>query len=401
MVKVLSGFRKVVIQLFAVIVVIAIGVGFAKLLVSLKKPPEKKEVKVAAPLLNAQVVHRDTMQMVVRGFGTAGPAIEVQIVPQVSGVVVESHNDFVNGGFFKAGEALIVIDQRDYKLAVENAEAAVAAAQVQVDQEAAEAEVAKKEWALLHPEKEPESALVFREPQIRQAKAQLRAAKAQLETAKLSLERTVISMPFDGRVVSESVDIGQYLTPGQPIATVYATDVIEIVVPLEDSELEWFDIPMNHVGSSVDVGGPEVEVKAMFAGVEHKWEGKIVRSEGRIDSSSRMVRVVAQVDRPFDTYNGNAPLVPGMFVEVWIKGKELKDVFRIRRYAVHNVDEVWVVNDNRLHIQKVKIARRDKEYAYITSGIEDGDVIVTSPLDTVTDGMQIRVDIAGSQDSVE
>ena len=401
MVKVSDGLRKVILQLFAVIAVIAVGVGIAKLLISLKKPPEKKELQIAAPLLNAQEVHRETMQMVVRGFGTAGPAIEVQIVPQVSGMVVDCHKDFVNGGFFKAKEALIVIDQRDYKLAVESAASAVAAAQVQVDKETAEADVAKKEWALLHPEKEPESALVFREPQIRQAKAQLRAATAQLETAKLSLERTVISMPFDGRVVSESVDIGQYLAPGQPIATVYATDMIEIVVPLEDSELEWFDVSMNHVVSSEVVSGPEVEVKAMFAGVEHKWQGRVVRTEGRIDSSSRMVRVVAQVDRPFDTSNGNAPLVPGMFVEVLIKGKELKDVFRIRRYAVRNVDEVWVVNDNRLHIQKVKIARRDKEYAYVTSGIEDGDIIVTSPLDTVTDGMQVRVDIMGSQETVE
>jgi RND family efflux transporter MFP subunit len=401
MAKELGGFWKVVIQFFAAIAVIAIGVGIAKLLISLKKPPEKKELKIEAPLLNAQEVHRDTMQMVVRGFGTAGPAIEVQIVPQVSGMVVECYKDFVNGGFFKAGEALIVIDQRDYKLAVESAASAVAAAQVQVDQETAEADVAKKEWTLLHPEKAPESALVFREPQIRQAKAQLRAATAQLETAKLSLERTVISMPFDGRVVNESVDIGQYLTPGQPIATVYATDVIEIVVPLEDSELEWFDIPMNHVGSSVNVSGPEVEVKAMFAGVAHKWEGEIVRTEGRIDSNSRMVHVVAQVDRPFDTYNGNAPLVPGMFVEVLIKGKELKDVFRIRRYAVHNIDEVWVVNDEKLHIQKVTIARRDKEYAYVTSGIEDGDIIVTSPLDTVTDGMKVRVDLGVSEETVE
>jgi RND family efflux transporter MFP subunit len=401
MVKVPSGLRKAILQFFAVIAVIAIGVGIARLLIALKKPPERKEIEVVAPLLNAQEVHRENMQMVVRGFGTAGPAIEVQIVPQVSGMVVDCHKDFVNGGFFKAKEALIVIDQRDYELAVESAASAVAAAQVQVDQETAEADVAKKEWALLHPDKAPESALVFREPQIRQAKAQLRAATAQLETAKLSLERTVISMPFDGRVVSESVDIGQYLTPGQPIATVYATDVIEIVVPLEDSELEWFNIPINHVGFSAGVSGPEVEVKAMFAGVEHKWRGRIVRTEGRIDSSSRMVRVVAQVDRPFDTSDGNAPLVPGMFVEVLIKGKELKDVFRIRRYAVHNVDEIWVVNDNKLHIQKVKIARRDKEYAYVTAGIDDGDIIVTSPLDTVTDGMKIRVDLAGSQESSE
>lgn len=393
MVKLSDGLKKVILQLFGVIAVIAVGVGIAALLIALKKPPEKKELQIAAPLLNAQEVHRENMQMVVKGFGTAGPAIEVQIVPQVAGVVVDSHRDFVNGGFFKAGEALIVIDQRDYKLAVESAASAVAAAQVQVDKEMAEADVSKKEWALLHPDKEPESALVFREPQIRQANAQLRAATAQLETAKLSLERTVISMPFDGRVVSESVDIGQYLAPGQPIATVYATDVIEIVVPLEDSKLEWFDVPMNHVGSSVGVSGPEVEVKAMFAGVEHKWQGQIVRTEGRIDSSSRMVRVVAQVEKPFETSNGSSPLVPGMFVEVLIKGKELKDIFRIQRYAVHNVDEVWVVNDEKLHIQKVKIIRRDKEYAYVTSGIEDGDIIVTSPLDTVTDGMQVRVDI--------
>ena len=122
MVRLSSGFRKVILQLFGVIAVIGIGIFIAERLISLKKPPEKKELKIEAPLLNAQEVHRDTMQMVVRGFGTAGPAIEVQIVPQVSGMVVECYKDFVNGGFFKAGEALIVIDQRDYKLAVENAE---------------------------------------------------------------------------------------------------------------------------------------------------------------------------------------------------------------------------------------------------------------------------------------
>ena len=44
-------------------------------------------------------------------------------------------------------------------------------------------------------------------------------------------------------------------------------------------------------------------------------------------------------------------------------------------------------------IQEVKVVRRDKEYAYVASGLEDGDIIITSPLDTVTDGMKIRTQL--------
>jgi RND family efflux transporter MFP subunit len=400
-------------RVLLIVLILAVGVIVLVLLKTLRKPPAKKESQILAPLLNAQAVYVEDVKMVVTGFGTVEPKVEVQVVPQVSGRVVSCHNDFVNGGFFKAGEPLITIDQRDYKLAVENAEAAVAADQVYLDKELAEAAVAGQEWAQLYPGTKPESALVLRGPQIAEAKAKLRASKARLATAQLNLERTVISMPFDGRIASESLDVGQYLMAGQPVATVYGTDVVEIVVPLEDRDLAWFDLPtsFNNTAGSSSVTGAQASVTTDFAGARHTWAGRVVRAEGRIDSTSRMVNVVVEVANPFEMSDhsprlrpvaaGRPPLVPGMFVEVEIMGKPLKGAIPVPRYAVHNADEVWVARDGQLWIQKVEIARQDKNYTYVTTGLAGGAVIVTSPLEVVTNNMKIRTRLTDAETNKE
>jgi RND family efflux transporter MFP subunit len=390
-------------RILLIVGILAVGVLILVLLKAFRKPPAKKETQVLAPLLNVCVVNVEDTQMFVRGYGTVEPKVQVQVVPQVSGRVVACHDDFVNGGFFKAGEPLITIDQRDYKLTVQNAEATVAASQVYLDREMAEAKVARQEWEQLNPNSKPESPLVLREPQIAEAKARLKASEAGLATAKLNLARTVISMPFDGRIASESLDVGQYLMAGQSVATVYGTDIVEIAVPLEDRELAWFDLPASfkNSASSSLVSGAEALVIADFAGAEHIWAGRVVRTEGRIDSTSRMVNVVVQVTDPFETSGQQPPLVPGMFVEIEIKGKGLDGVIPVPRYAVHNADEIWVARDGQLWIQKVEIARQDKDYTYITAGLTRDDVIVTSPLEVVTNGMKIRTQLTGAEKNKE
>lgn len=391
-------YKFMIIQTLVALFVVVAGVGIFKKLASMRKQPVKKPHVVSAPLLNGQKVHSESMQMVVKGFGTVRPKIEVTIVPQVAGKVIDCHEDFVNGGFFRAEEALITIDPSDYKLAVENASSAVAQAQVILDKELAEQVVAFKEWAQLY-EGEPNSPLVRRDLQVNHAKAELKAAEARLDTSKLNLERTQIRVPFDGRISEESGDIGQFVTVGQPLATVYATDAMEIIVPLRDRELAWFDVPLGYQNGEEKVSGKgsEVEVKADFAGGLYTWQGRVLRTEGRIDPMSRMVNIVVEVVDPFKLTNHRPPLVPGMFVEVNIKGREIADIIRVPRYAVHNRDEVWIEDDGVLRIIKAEIIRQDKEYAYVSSGISDGAVVVTSPLDAVTDGMEIRVAFGDGQ----
>ena len=393
---------KKIFQLLLVVAILAFGIFSFKTLSSLKKEPAKKERVVVAPLLNAMKVHPEEFQMEIESFGTVQAKVQVQIIPQVSGKVIACHNDFVNGGFFQAGQTLVKIDPVDFELAVQNAEATVARAQVGLEQEQAEAKVAAEEWAQLNEGETPSSPLVLRQPQIRQAQAELKAAGAELETAKLNLDRTNVSVPFNGRVSEESVDTGQYIMAGQSIATVYGTDAVEIIVPLEDSELEWFDVPTTfNDGSSTqnDNPGPKVIVTANFAGASHTWTGAIVRAEGSIDQSSRMINVVVEVKDPFKLTNGRPSLMPGMFTDIKILGNKLANVFRVPRYVVHNNDEVWVEQDGKLNITKVNIIRLDTKYAYIESGLQDGDVVIASPLDTVTDQMNIRVNVVNQDGS--
>ena len=392
---------KAQIEIILLSLVLVCGMLVTVKLAGMRKPPVKNERPEVAPLVEGITVHPEDLQMIVYGFGTAEPKVSVQVVPQVSGQVVNCHANFVEGGFFKAGEPLVKVDPRDYELAVENAEAIVAQADYILKQEQSEALVARTEWDALHPGEEPSSPLVLRIPQIKNAEAQLQSAEAKLSRAKLDLERTAVSMPFDGRVVTKNVDLGQYVTPGQPVATVYGTDVIEIIVPLEDDQLEWFEAPLGHTNGNGNGNspGPEAIVTTEFAGENRSWKGHIVRTEGQIDPTSRMIRVVAEVLNPFEQKNHNVPLTPGMFVNVEIKGKQLNNIILVPRYAVRSDDTVWVAREGKLHIETVKVARYDKGFAYISSGILDGDVVITSTLDVVTDEMNIRIQLAETADS--
>ncbi|MEE9370340.1 MAG: efflux RND transporter periplasmic adaptor subunit [Sedimentisphaerales bacterium] len=387
---------KTKLQILLVLVILAIAAAIAALLIHTRKAPAKEEKKIVAPLVKVQTVHQQDIQMVVQGYGTVQPKVQAEVVPQVSGKVVAINPDFKDGGFIEASEALITIDPRDYELAVQQAQAEVARAEVELDIERAEAKVSRQEWEQLNPGTDPPSPLVVRKPQIRQARTKLEAAKAVLATAELNLERTGVSLPFDGRVVSETVDLGQYVSSGQSIGKIYGIEAVEIEVPLEDRELAWFDVPANPVsingGNSVKTGST-VEVRSHFAGASHTWQGRVVRTTGEIDKTSQLVSVVVEVSEPFKAANGRPPLVPGMFVEVIIKGKILENAISVPRHAIHNGNQVWVVLDGRLHIEELQIVRQDKDYIYTVSGIEDGAVIVVSPLDIVTNRMKIRTEL--------
>jgi len=375
------------------LIIVAGGVVGARYLIKMKAPPGRTDPNKPAPLVEAQRLGKRDIQMIVRGHGTVTPKVKVEIVPEVPGKLVQVHPQFKAGGRIGAEEEILRIDQRDYELAVQQANAVVAEAQVRLDTEKAEAQVARKEWEKLHPGTEPTSPLVLRLPQIRRAESALESAKAQLAIAKLKLERTSISLPFDALIISERADIGQYVVMGQSLGVANGIDCVEIEVPLEDEELAWFDV-FNSVISSGGDNSPaqsaRAQVRADFAGSEHVWEGRVVRTTGQVDTTSRMVSVVVEVQKPFAASGGRPPLLPGIFAEVLIQGKTLRDVIAVPRDAVREGNKVWIIVDNHLRIITLKILRSDKDFAYVTSELDDGTRIITSSLDVVLDEMAVR-----------
>ena len=385
----MSKKKRRLIQLLFTIVLIALGAfGMIKLTES-KPQMKKRKTATPVPMARTIVVQTAAKAMVVHGEGTVTPLDEIDLAPQVSGKVVFLSPSMINGGAFKKGETLLRIEPEDYRLAVVLQESKIKSAQSLLRMAEEETEAAKEEWQQLYVDdgatgKEP-PALVLKQPQLAAAKAKLAADKADLRKALLALERTDIKAPFNGRVEMEDVGLGQYVKVGEKLASLFSTDVAEIVVPLEDGSLFWFHVPGFTPGDGL---GAAATIRARLAGRSCTWEGRVVRAEGKMDDRTRMVRVVVRVDKP---YAAKPPMAVGLFVRVEIKGRQIPDLAIIPRSALHQGDTVWVVDsDDRIHYRKVQVARIDGEQVQVQSGLKTGDQVVVSPLKTVTDGMVIR-----------
>lgn len=375
------------------IVILAVGVLGLGALLSTKPQIETKPPEPVLPLVRVITVERQDVPLVVRAQGMVRPRTETTLVSQVSAEVVSVSPSFEVGGFFERGETLVELDKRDYKLAVESAKAQVAQAELRLAEQLAEAQVAQQEWRELGVG-EPEP-LALREPQIAEARAALAAAEADLRLAQLSLDRTVIRAPFGGRLAEKSVDIGQYVSHGQPIATLHAIDYAEVRLPVPHQELRFLDVPLGFRDGEAREPEPFVALTSDFTGRETTWPARIVRTEGEVDDKTRMIYLVARVVDPYGRNgdSGRPPFAVGLFVEAEIAGKTVHDAVLLPREALRNgEDKVLIVDEeDRLRYREVEVMRIQGEEAVIGgASFGTGERVCVSPLDIVVDGMRVR-----------
>jgi RND family efflux transporter MFP subunit len=308
----------------------------------------------------------------------------------VAGRVLSIAPTFASGGFFEADEVMVTIDPVDYELAVVTARGQVAQAKVRLETENARAEVAREEWADLG--EGDASPLATRELQLEEAQAALDGAEALLRQARRNLSRTKVRAPYACRVREKTADVGRYVTPGTPVARIYAIDYAEITLPIADGELAFLDLPVDYRGQSASgKEGPEVILTAEFAGSQREWRGRVVRVGGEIDPMTRMVNVVAQVDDPYTRLEGRTVLPVGLFVNAEIIGRTLEDVFVVPRRALRGEDMILVVDDeNRLRFRTVEVLRAGRENVVVGAGLQPGERVCISTIEAVTDGMRVR-----------
>jgi multidrug efflux system membrane fusion protein len=375
------------------IIIIFVGIFFAFIMIRSRPKIKPKSVVFPAPLVRSKIIKPQDFRLIVRSQGTISPRTESEFFSEVSGQVIQVFPQFAAGGFFEKGEVLVKVDPRDYEFALSRLKAEVAQARLRLAQEEAEASIAREEWERLGKKEEP-NPLVLREPQLAQAKSSLAAAQAALQQAALNLERTQIKAPYDGRVRIKRVDVGQYVSPGAPLATIYAVDYAEVRLPVPDDEMAYLDCCLDYRGKNPIPINIDVTLRASYAGREYKWQGRIVRVEGEIDPLSHMITLVARVEDPYgrDQRSDRPPLAVGMFVEAEIKGRLAKNVVVIQRSALRGADKVLVIDDeSRLHFRSVDILRIESETVIIASGLNEEERICLSPLETVVEGMKVRV----------
>ena len=290
----------------------------------------------------------------------------------------------VAGGYFAEGETLARVDALDYKNTQDRAQATMVRAE-------AEQQHARFEFQRL--KSLAERKLVSRSQlenalrASRVADAALKDARVNFEQARQNLERTEIKAPFTGLVRSENVDIGQFISRGSPIATLYASDQVEVRLPIADRQLAFLNLPPTLRGELPTELQPNVTLETEYAGQRLVWEGKIVRTEAEIDISSRMVQLVARVDQAKNT----APLAVGLFVEAEIEGLSAEDIYVLPRSALRNDNQVLVVDaDNKLNFRSIDTLRLYQDNVLIREGLNAGDKVCISPIQTAIEGMSVN-----------
>ena len=334
-----------------------------------------------APTVRVLAVRPDAVQHLVHSQGTVEPRTESALIPEVSGRVEWVSQALVSGGVFNAGEVLLRIEQDDY-------EAALAQARAGRQQAEAEAENARFEYERLLQLQDrnlaSRSQLEAAERRLRVADAALLSADSGLERARRDLARTELQAPFTGVVRTESVDVGQFINRGSAVATIYATDYVEIRLPIADEQLAYLQLPLGVRGELAAEAAPNVELTARFAGRDYSWRGKVVRTEGEIDPRSRMVHVVARVA------NAEPRLPVGLFVQARISGVRVANVVTLPRSALRDGNRVLIVDaDNRMHYRDIVPLRFYQDEVMISAGLAAGERVCVSPIQTVVEGMTV------------
>jgi RND family efflux transporter MFP subunit len=353
--------------------------------------PERKDDMQAAMLVEAIPATVTSVDFTVTSQGSVMPRTETTLVAEVAGQIVSVSQNFIAGGFFRKGETLLQIDPSDYETALLRAQATLAARRAQLADQRARSEQALKDWVNLGRAGEP-SDLVLRKPQLAEAQAAVQAAEAELKQAERNLERTRIRVPYDGLVRSKSVDVGQYVGPGTPLGVTFAVDRAEIRLPLSGNDLAFLEMP-SATRLDADHRVP-VTLIAEGDGIGGRWSGEIVRTEGVVDATSRVVYAVVEIVDPYGVLGASEQpeLKMGTFVRAEIRGRRANDVVILPRSVLQPDDTVLIANaDRELEVRPVTVARAEPREVYISAGIADGELVVTTPLEAPIPGTRLAI----------
>lgn len=377
---------KLLFRIVLPVLVVALGIFFRGYLIATGPvlPPQDSEYLI--PLVEFTVANPETTTLDMIAFGEVRPRSTSSIVAEVSARVTFVSDKLYRGAFFESGEVLLRLDDTDFQSALAVSLATQDQASAALELEEAAVAIAAEEWKMLGKGEASDAAL--RKPQLASAKATLRAAVANVKVAENNLARTTIYAPYAGRTQMRSVELGNWVAPGSPLATIYATDAAEVSLPL----------PADALGKlGLGLAGPaapiQVDFTAAIGDTTGHWQGELVRTDAMIDPSTRMMEAIALLKNPFLASDENSALAPGMFLRATIRGREVQGVVRIPRHALRNGSIVRIMTaEDRAQERTVEVLQNTVHETLIASGLEAGDRVILTELPLFVDGMKVRVD---------
>ena len=333
----------------------------------------------AAPLASVTVITpiAGVHQVTVTANGSVGVTTYVDLIPQVSGRISQLAPSLAVGGRFRAGETLAVVEQDEFLLKLRQAAADVEVQRANLQLQQAKSDAAVQNYALINPNRNV-PALVALGPQIAQAQAQLQAAKSREDIAKLELQRTRFTLPFDGMITRSSAQLGQLVSNGKAFGQAYATDSVELVAPIAQSDLAQL-APVENLRVQVFIAG-------------NQFEASIDRVGAELDPRSRFAKVYIPLSQTMlkNTDGADDLLKPGMFADLVIEGPAHANSLLLPEAALQGSGAIWVVRGGRLQDVQPTLLGRNAD-GIVVAGFDIGEGIVIGSIAGAQAGTPVSI----------
>jgi membrane fusion protein, multidrug efflux system len=353
-----------------------------------KSEAEKPVGPVAVQALDVKVeaAKRQDWIVAIPISGNLRSLSTIEIKPEVGGRLIAVY--FEEGDSVQKEQLLAEIDPVNYRLAYEQAAAALAVAQAGLDRTQVTSEHAKteKERAdnLLHSggitQKDHQAALTGvkeAETGVRLAQAQIEQAKAALAVAEKALKDCKIISPAAGHVQKKSYDKGSLLAPGAGIYTLVDNYRLEMECVIPSYQLAAIKI-----GQRADFTTPTWG--------ERRFNGVVSAINPTIESDNRSVKIKLKID------NHGGELRNGMYArgEI-IAGRENKVLVIPRDALIVEKDNssssgIFIVRDKKAHRLNVEIGGLQQDKVWIKKGLKEGEQVITEIGPSLEEGLRVQ-----------
>lgn len=310
------------------------------------------------PLINtvALQVHPSIMRDKVNLPGQIEPWASLELMAKVRGSITEIL--VTEGDRVQEGDVLARIEDDDYKISLERAEAAYSLAQADYERD-----------------KKVHAKGAIPTAQLEAKQTALQTAKADLDNAKLQLSRCTITAPISGVINRIDAEIGLLMSIGDPILQVLKIDKVKAVV----------GIPESDVAAVRSIQTAELTIKALNDLVV---TGKMHFLSSAPDSLARSYRMELELD------NSDNLILPGMFIRALIIKKEIKNALAVPFYSIitrNDTHSLFVEKDGLVEKRIVETGIMEKWMVEITAGLQSGDMVIIEGQRDVEDGQKVKV----------
>lgn len=317
--------------------------------------------------------------VVIRAVGNVTPYNTVTVVPQVEGRLLRVH--FQEGAHVQAGQLLAELDPRALQASLD--EARGTQAQNQAELKNARSDLARYE-RLYRQDSVSRQQLETQRALVRQLQARSSTDQAKVDNARVQLGYTKIHAPVAGRLGLLKASIGAMIGPSTTdgLVSIVQTDPISVIFGVPEVQLTALRNAMAAAGNGLAVEAWDRSEQGRLA------SGRLTTLDNQIDTTTGSLRVRARFDNPGET------LFPNQFVNIRLTLQTLPKAVSVPVDAVQfgtQGNYVYVVRDDKAHVQVVKLGATTADRVQIVEGLAAGERVVLEGMDRLRNGSAVKI----------